>query len=941
MQQYLSKLLKIRPGEWRVVLLLQLQIFLIIAVLLIAKPAGSALFLARFGSGSLPYMYILTALVAAGVSTAYSQALRYYSILRVNLWSIGICVASLIGFALVIPFPAYKDVVAIGLYLWVALFGVLAASQFWLIANLIFDIRQAKRLFGPIGAGAITGGIVGGYVANIVAGNYGFQPLLLLAGILLLPTLFITVYVWRKYIKGKVPKLARRRKRAEVQENPFRIIQESRHLLLLCGIVALSVITAKLVDYQFSAMALRRFANEDQLTAFFGFWFSTFNVIGLFIQLLITQRVVKFVGISGALSVLPAGLTFGALLMLIMPGLNMAIFSRLIDGSLKQSLHRAGVEMLFLPVSREVKERIKTYIDVFIDSAAGGLGGLLLLLLIDGLGFAPEWISVPVLFLAIAWLVCVIMVREEYLSAFRSQFEHLRPRRQGGLRSKHKEVLEGFLKVLEDRGGEDREQQLLYVLEKTELMEDEEFSRPVSDLLQHASEKVRARALRNLTLRGRTDILEQVIPLINDDAPIVKTAAVEYLISHFPSMARELISEQLKSEDPAIAGNAFMTLIVEAKNQRFIGNNWDLKAYFTNQVERLPTIFPPEDRKAWHLILIQAAGRATNEVAKNFLEAELENPEAAFRHPAILAAGESLDERWLLRLIDFLSETPDRPHASAALVQYGLGLVDLLPQYFRHEEIDLDDVRRLPAVLKQIPRQQTVELLFAMIEKHFPDDLEVRMEVLRALNVIQRNHPAIHILTAPVFRQLMKETKTYRLTLDNRGCQQKLFETEETSDELKESRRQLLQLLEQRQRSSMDRLFRLLGMRYPANDIVPIFRALLSEDSDQQIAALEFLENLLDNSLKKVIIPLVEQEIRPDTSPRSLVELNRSQYTHFRRVLRGRDQRLKLAVLNLIGYLPEERYEKLLTVYMTSGSKRLSAQAARSLQRMQQQPIKR
>jgi len=47
------------------VLLLQLQIFLIIAVLLIAKPAGSAIFLARYGPENLPYMFILTAVVAA------------------------------------------------------------------------------------------------------------------------------------------------------------------------------------------------------------------------------------------------------------------------------------------------------------------------------------------------------------------------------------------------------------------------------------------------------------------------------------------------------------------------------------------------------------------------------------------------------------------------------------------------------------------------------------------------------------------------------------------------------------------------------------------------------------------------------------------------------------------------------------------------------------
>nr|WP_262496369.1 hypothetical protein [Nonlabens ulvanivorans] len=36
------------------------------------------------------------------------------------------------------------------------------------MANVIFNIREAKRLFGFIGAGGIAGGIAGGYVTSIL-----------------------------------------------------------------------------------------------------------------------------------------------------------------------------------------------------------------------------------------------------------------------------------------------------------------------------------------------------------------------------------------------------------------------------------------------------------------------------------------------------------------------------------------------------------------------------------------------------------------------------------------------------------------------------------------------------------------------------------------------------------------------------------------------------
>ena len=39
--------------------------------------------------------------------------------------------------------------------------GVLLISQFWTLANVVYDPRQAKRLFGFVGGGAPLGGIAG------------------------------------------------------------------------------------------------------------------------------------------------------------------------------------------------------------------------------------------------------------------------------------------------------------------------------------------------------------------------------------------------------------------------------------------------------------------------------------------------------------------------------------------------------------------------------------------------------------------------------------------------------------------------------------------------------------------------------------------------------------------------------------------------------------
>jgi AAA family ATP:ADP antiporter len=74
-----------------------------------------------------------------------------------------VSIVSLLGFGLLLNFHFFPSWLSYVFYIEVALFGLITTSQFWLQANLVFSSLEAKRLFGFIGAGAIAGGISGGY----------------------------------------------------------------------------------------------------------------------------------------------------------------------------------------------------------------------------------------------------------------------------------------------------------------------------------------------------------------------------------------------------------------------------------------------------------------------------------------------------------------------------------------------------------------------------------------------------------------------------------------------------------------------------------------------------------------------------------------------------------------------------------------------------------
>ena len=51
---------------------------------------------------------------------------------------------------------------------------------------------------------------------------------------------------------------------------------------------------------------------------------------------------------------------------------------------------------------------------------------------------------------------------------------------------------------------------------------------------------------------------------------------------------------------------------------------------------------------------------------------------------------------------------------------------------------------------------------------------------------------------------------------------------------------------------------KVLGIKYPPNDVEPILNIILNGKEEQRIHAIEFLDNILDNQLKKELIPIAE-----------------------------------------------------------------------------------
>src|SRR5262249_9688427 len=127
-------------------------------------------------------------------------------------------------------------------YVWVGIFGVLAISQVWTLANCVLTNREAKRLFGFIGSGGVIGGTVGGFFFHIIAPWLGAESLLLSMAVFIgisIALVFLIAAENRTMLQSLASSGgAGSPQRATLSES-FRIVWSSSHLLTIAALICI------------------------------------------------------------------------------------------------------------------------------------------------------------------------------------------------------------------------------------------------------------------------------------------------------------------------------------------------------------------------------------------------------------------------------------------------------------------------------------------------------------------------------------------------------------------------------------------------------------------------------------------------------------------------------------------------------------------------------
>jgi len=305
-------------------------------------------------------------------------------------------------------------------FMWDSVFSLFIVSVFWGFMVDVFSNEQSLRLFGLIAAGGTIGGIVGSGLMSVMATSIGRSMFMLCAAV------FLEVAVFSIRRLSRVSRAMRESTSVSSAQDQviggssfagFTRLLKSSYLLNLCFYMALFYILSTFLYLEQAMIVQNTIIERAQRTAFFARVDLAVNAVTLFMQLFLIERMMRILGITLTLTLLPALSIIGFGALGIVPTLWMVVIF--------QALRRAGSfaiagparEVLFTVVPREDKYKAKNLIDTFVSRSGDQIGawsfGAIMWLGsgVSGSAFA----AVPV---AAAWLVNAIWLgrRQERLA---------------------------------------------------------------------------------------------------------------------------------------------------------------------------------------------------------------------------------------------------------------------------------------------------------------------------------------------------------------------------------------------------------------------------------------------------------------------------------------------------------------------------------------------
>jgi ATP:ADP antiporter, AAA family len=396
-----AKIVDVKPNEVRALWLGFIFFFVVLGGYYVIRPVRDNIGATQFEN--LWWMFTVVLVTMIGANALFSMIVARMSRRRFIPIAYRFFILNLLIFFVLMQFmpPGKQRWVDGCFFVWVSVFNLFATAVFWGFMTDIFTSEQGKRLFGFIAVGGSLGGILGPIITTSLVHYVSTGVLLLIcAGMLEIAAQSV------RFFPSEFRRHDSKSAEEEAAEKPIggkfwdgvTNICKSPYLFGLFVFILLYTLTSTWAYFQQAELTKVGFVDRAARTAFFAKLDLSVNTLTLLLQIFLTGRLMKFLGVTVTLLFMPVLSLFGFAAMGLAPVLTVLAVFQVARRASTFAFMRPAREVLFTVLRREDKYKAKSFIDTFgyrcgDQFGAWSYGGMQAL----GLGLSTiSYIAVPV-----------------------------------------------------------------------------------------------------------------------------------------------------------------------------------------------------------------------------------------------------------------------------------------------------------------------------------------------------------------------------------------------------------------------------------------------------------------------------------------------------------------------------------------------------------------
>jgi CRP-like cAMP-binding protein/HEAT repeat protein len=798
--------------------------------------AASTLFLQHYNAAQLPFISIASAVLIPLSGLVYIKLRRKLRFSHQFMVFAALFVLMPVLFRFLLAGEALRWP-SLAFYVWYYMELAFAALLMDSFVNRMFNLRQTKRVFGPIATGSDLAGIPAGFLIGVLVGYSGVENLLLMAAATSAVVLLLFSHATRAY-KVRVESGDVHADDADGDGGAavsIRTLLKNPLVLSILVIQALSEFNIEFINNAFYSQTEQYLSQPEAMAAFLGTFFAIASIVSALVQMLASSRLMRVFGISGCLVLGPSLVALTLLAFVASSWIGAApafVFAcmagaKFVQYTVMVSVDDAARFTLVRSLPPIIQDRVLAISGTMLSPLVGGLSGLALLGMIHLLGAEAAGIAA----VATGSLIVVIFIGRLAAKAYSANLKHvLSERAISGVELPLNDA--GTAQMLVNMLSDADPRTAMCGLDLLSRQPRAEFKPALAQALRHADAGVRARAaLAFQDQATATDLAALQETLRQESDPVVIAALLPSLGRAAGNDCVPLLRDYIENADERIAQGALVGLARHGG-----ADGLDSAG---RKLEQLQTGRDPARRA----FVAETLGKIGASSLDGLIVPLLKDESLDVRRKAIEAARYLHNPLLGAPVVENLTEPELRPTVVETLIEGSEVLLPPVDELYEQSQDMLELRAMILQIYGRVKTAEGIRLLERRLEETVP---ELQHEAIMALahSSYRPGDAGRRIIEALIVRYAGYATWLLRCLMEiGPGGDQSLLQP----------------ALWRELRKKQGVLFTLLGFLHPSDVMRYIrFAFLNSKSEDKVAAAIELLESMLARSDHAPLLPIFE-----------------------------------------------------------------------------------